>query len=505
MAQLFRFFSFAVLTQLVLLLNQVVLLPIQLRQWGVATTATWYAVIALATMTTFADLGLRTASHVELLRFVRDRDEAAGAQLQQVWGWIRVLVCALTLLLLLWSGLDSWFHADLAQTLWKDCLTLAYAIETLLIVRIVYLDSLGHYSTAESTYFTFAVLRLGLALPALLVFHAQPQFLGALYLATSILGIGLQSRFCKKLGILGLFDPLPRRLSFAALSTARHTVAEPLSNWMRIGFPVLILQAIAPPLVITTFVALRAVFGASRTTIQQMARVASVEYLRLQSTRRSELANNVLAGFVQLGTFLGAAIAGLVVVDNLRVLSIWLTHSNRFVFQAVLATFAFSAPFYSYQIVVNLMFRMGRLPAVAHRQYGFILYSCLFAVAAVFLHSLNIYLILLALAELLLSASFLLGRLDAAHPDSWKIGVRGLAGSFVGLVVLGALWSAVQQNHSGVFTAFAMEGYARSLGFWAIGIVGLASFQLLMDSRIFVRSAQSGYDRWLRLQQSRAR
>ena len=110
-----------------------------------------------------------------------------------------------------------------------------------------------------------------------------------------------------------------------------------------------------------------------------MARVASVEYLRLQSTRRSELANNVLAGFVQLGTFLGAAIAGLVVVDNLRVLSIWLTHSNRFVFQAVLATFAFSAPFYSYQIVVNLMFRMGRLPAVAHRQYGFILYSCLFA------------------------------------------------------------------------------------------------------------------------------
>jgi hypothetical protein len=216
MAQLFRFFSFAVLTQLVLLLNQVVLLPIQLRQWGVATTATWYAAIALATMTTFADLGLRTASHVELLRFVKNRDEAAGAQLQQVWGWIRVLVCALTLLLLLWSGLDSWFHANFAQTLWKDCLTLAYAIETLLIVRIVYLDSLGHYSTAESTYFTFAVLRLGLALPALLVFHAQPQFLGALYLATSILGIGLQSRFCKRLGILGLFDPLPRRLSFAA-------------------------------------------------------------------------------------------------------------------------------------------------------------------------------------------------------------------------------------------------------------------------------------------------
>jgi hypothetical protein len=505
MGKLFRFFSYAALTQVVLLLNQVVLLPIQIRLWGVSKTATWYEAIALATITTFADLGMRTAGHVELLQFVKDRDAKAGAQLAQVWGWIRVLVCALTFVLLLWSAVESGLHGAFAETIWKDCLVVAYAIETLLIVRIVYLDSLGHYSSAEATYFTFAILRLALALPALLVFHAQPSMLGGLLLGTSVLGIALQSRLCRKVGILGLFDPIPRRLSFDVLASARHTVADPLSNWMRIGFPVLILQAIATPQVVTTFVALRAVFGASRTTIQQMARVASVEYLRLQSARRSEAASSVLSGFVQLGTLLGAAIGAGVVIDNLRILGMWLKHMDRPVFQAVLFMFAFSAPFYSYQIVVNLMFRMGRLAGVAHRQYGFIFFSFLFAGVALIVRSLTIYLTLMVVAEILLSASFLVGRLDAAYPDSWKIGARGIAGSFAGISMIAVLWMVVGRNHMGIFTTPSVDAYAQSLGFWLIGALALGAFQMMLDSRMFVRSARSGWNRCFALQQSRAR
>jgi hypothetical protein len=505
MAQLFRFFSFAVLTQLILVLNQLILLPIQLRLWGVPNTAAWYAAIAVATITTFADLGLRTAGHVDLLRFVREGDKTAGANLQQVWGWIRVLVFSLTLLLLLWSALESWMHGALAETLWKDCLILAYATETLLTVRIVYLDSLGYYSAAEATYFTFAVLRLGAAVPALLILHAQPQSLGILFLVTAVIGIALQGRLCRKAGILGLLDPLPRRLSLSVLATARYTVAEPLSNWMRISFPVLILQAISGPEVITTFVALRAAFGASRQTIQQMSRVASVEYLRLKSASRSQLATNVLGGFVQLGTFLGAAVGTLVVVDNLRILGVWLTHTDRSVFRVVLTAFAFSAPFYSYQIVVNLMFRMGRLRGVALRQYAFILYCFLFAGAAFVLHSLQTYLWLLVAAEFLLSASFLLGHLDATEPDSWKIGARALAGSLGGVGVLALLWNAVGRNASGIFTVTAVAGYMRSLEFWLIAALGLAAMQILLDSTMIARSARFGMDWRARLLQSRAR
>lgn len=505
MAQLFRFFSFAVLTQLVLVLNQLVLLPIQLRLWGVPSTAAWYGAIAVATITTFADLGLRTAGHVDLMRFVRDGDQAAGENLRQVWGWIRVLVLSLTVLLLLWSALASWMHGAFIETVWKDCLILAYAIETLLTVRIVYLDSLGYYSAAEATYFTFAVLRLGFAVPALLLFHVRPQALGILFLATSILGIALQGRLCKRAGILRLLDPLPRRLSLDVLATARYTVAEPLSNWMRISFPVLVLQAISGPEVVTTFVALRAAFGASRQTIQQMARVASVEYLRLKAASRSEVATSVLGGFVQLGTFLGAAVAGLVIVDNLRGLGIWLTHTDRAVFQMALATFAFSAPFYSYQIVVNLMFRMGRLRGVALRQYAFIFYCFFFAGAAFVLHSLQTYLWLLVAAEVLLSASFLLGHVDATVPGSWKIGARGMAGSLGGVGVLALLWGAVGRDSGGVFTVMTASDYMHGLVFWVIAVLGLASMQVLLDSKMFIRSARFGMDRLARLEQSRAR
>jgi hypothetical protein len=505
MAQLFRFVSFAVLTQLVLVLNQLVLLPIQLRLWGVPSTAAWYGAIAVATITTFADLGLRTAGHVDLLRFVKDGDQAAGANLQQLWGWIRTLILSLTVLLLLWSAVESSLHGAFVETVWKDCLILAYAIETLLIVRIVFLDSLGHYSSAEATYFTFAALRLGLAVPALLLFHAGPQSVGVLYLATAIVGIALQGRLCRKTGVLGLLDPVPRRLSFGTLATARYTVAEPLSNWMRISFPVLILQAIASPGVLTTFVALRAAFGASRQTIQQMARVASVEYLRLKVANRAEVATSVLGGFVQLGTFLGAAVAGLVLVDNLRGLGIWLTHTDRAVFQTVLTMFAFSAPFYSYQIVVNLMFRMGRLRGVALRQYAFILYCVLFAAAAIIVHSLQAYLWLLVAAEVLLSASFLLGHIDSTQPGARKIGARGMAGSLGGVVVLALLWAVVGRDPGGIFTAMTSSACMHSLEFWLIAVLGLATMQILLDSRMFVRSARFGIQRRARLEQSRVR
>src|SRR5215471_20746740 len=119
MKRFLGFFSFAALTQLVLLLNQIVLLPVQLRVWGTVTTASWYAAIALATITTFADLGLRTAGHAELLRFVNDGDDAGGRYLQQIWGWIRLLVCATTLFLLGSLLLQALLHGEESRAVWK--------------------------------------------------------------------------------------------------------------------------------------------------------------------------------------------------------------------------------------------------------------------------------------------------------------------------------------------------------------------------------------------------
>ena len=182
MKKFVQFFSFAAMTQVILLLNQVVLLPMQIRLWGNSETALWYAAIALATVITVADGGLRTAGHVALLQLVRTNDAEAREEFLQVWAWIRSLVVAVTVVLLL---ADLAYGAAYGMNEWqigRALLVLAYAFETMLIIRIVYLDSLGEYSSAESSYFFFAGLRLILAVPALLLFRVHPAGLCLLFL-----------------------------------------------------------------------------------------------------------------------------------------------------------------------------------------------------------------------------------------------------------------------------------------------------------------------------------
>jgi hypothetical protein len=308
-----QFFSFAAMTQVILLLNQVVLLPMQIRLWGNAETALWYAAIALATVTTVADCGLRTAGHVALLRLVRTNEPEARAEFRQVWAWIRLLVVLVTATLLVADltygalhGMGKW------QRAWV-LLTLAYALETLLTIRIVYLDSLGEYSRAESSYFLFAAIRLAVAAPALLLFRVDPLKLCWLFLGTSVLGLVLQGWLCNIPRGLRIFARFPHRLSFATVSVVRYTIAEPCANWVRLSLPVLVIALIAPDTAVTAYVALRAIYGAARTTIQQVARVASVEVLRLLGQRRKAPAHSLQSLFLLLAGLIGTvqhALAG---------------------------------------------------------------------------------------------------------------------------------------------------------------------------------------------------
>jgi hypothetical protein len=489
MKRVFGFFSFAALTQLVLLLNQIVLLPVQLRVWGTVTTASWYAAIALATITTFADLGLRTAGHAELLRFVNDGDDAGGRYLQQIWGWIRLLVCATTLFLLGSLLLQALLHGEESRAVWKGVLTVAFAIETLLTIRIVFLDSLGQYNEAELTYFAFAVLRFGLALPALLLFKLQPQGLAWLFLITAFAGIILQARLCKTLSVLRLLDPLPGTLSLATVARARHTMAEPLSNWLRLSLPVLVIASISTPAAVTMYVALRAVFGASRTTIQQLARVASVEYLRRRTAGHADQGRALLTGFVQAANCFALAIGGLVIVDNLRLFGLLLKNSDRALFHMVVASFAFTCAFYSYQILVSVMFRVGNLAAVAYRQYAFVLYSAAFSVIAVLLKSLPVFLCLLVLSEMILAISIMVLRRDRTTTE-YLVGRRGLAGSLGGLVMIVILWLVVQRQDGLLMNASLLNAWVKVAAF-ATYAAALGIFHSFLNIDLFAISGRA--------------
>jgi hypothetical protein len=486
MKKLALFFPFAAMTQVILLLNQVILLPMQIRLWGNSDTAMWYAAIALASITTFADLGMRTAGHVELLRLVRERDSEAEKEFRSIWAWLRLMVFLVTTILLAGDFLYGWLHGSGKWQLARLLLTSAYACETVLIVRIVYLDSLGEYSAAESSYFAFAAVRLALAIPALLVLKMHATGLSWLFLSTSVFGLILQARLCRIPPALSLFDRFPKELSFRTCLLTRYTVAEPCANWVRISLPVLVISAIAPATAVTTYVALRAVYGAGRTTIQQVARVASVEYLRVRATGRGYAAESLLSLFILLAGLLGAALAGLIAVDNLRILSLWLNRLDRVLFQNINLSFALSGPFYAYQVMVALSFRIGQLGQMARRQYAYVLYSTVFAGAALMTKMLPMYLGLLVIAEIALSTTFLAReKIGEGSAYQTKAGWRGLAGSFAGMSLVLALWISVRHSNADLFLRISVESALETAGLLVVALVLLVLFELTINAGLF--------------------
>jgi hypothetical protein len=449
--RLIHFFSLAVMTQLTLMLSQLILLPIQVRLWGQSATAFWYSALALAAITFVVDCGLRTAGHAELMKAHAEpaTSLAEANQFRQIWSWIRILIFAVTAALIGCDFLYALFmrsaHSSAGYPIWRACLIIACALETILVVRITYLDSLGKYRDAEASYFSMAVLRLTLSIPALLILHWSAAGLTAIYLASAAVALFVQGQWlCNSTPLLQLTDKFPK-LSWRVLALARFTVAEPLANWTRLSLPVLIIGQIASPMAVTTYVALRAVFGAARSTIQQLARVASVEVLRSRSAGEAKRAESLLTLFVVVAVFFGSSVGSIVVVDNMRILGLWLKRFDRRLFQEIALAFSLTAPLFSYQIPMNLMFRMGQLARVASRHYGFVACSLIFAFASLLVRSLPVYLALLVTAETLLSVGFF---------ESARASLRVAA---AGSLTVCVLWFAARQNVGGAFSDLSVR------------------------------------------------
>jgi hypothetical protein len=96
-----QFFSITIGTQICLAVNQLVLLPLQLRIWGETTTAYWLVILAVANLCSVNDLGLRSIGHAQLLASVRQADSAGAAYFRQIWALTRGVMVAVTAIVLL--------------------------------------------------------------------------------------------------------------------------------------------------------------------------------------------------------------------------------------------------------------------------------------------------------------------------------------------------------------------------------------------------------------------
>jgi hypothetical protein len=225
---------------------------------------------------------------------------------------------------------------------------------------------------------------------------------------------------------------------------------------------------------VNTYVGLRAVFGAGRTTIQQLARVASVEVLKLRLQGYLQRADTLLTLFVTSAICLGSCLSFFIIIDNLRILSLYMKHFDRTLFQQVALALSLTAPFFSYQIPMNLMFRMGELASVGRRHYGFIGCALSFALVSLFVRSLPVYLALLVVAELLLSFSFFGGR----------AAVRLAA---LTSLAISALWLVVHNDVGGWFTGASMRQITISSALFLVSTATLASL-LYLSRRADLRS-----------------
>jgi len=406
---LFQFASLAVMTQGVLLLNQIVLLPIQLRIWKTEVTAEWYAILAVAAVTSISDFGLRSAGHIHLIRWAADPDDhEAKTEFTQLWAWIRILTTLTTTVLLVADYGFQHLYLGHDYPLWRTALLLGVALESLLCVRVTYLDTQGFYTEAEAGYFVLVAGRLILSVALMLLFHAGPWVLAWIWFLTCVGALIQQSFLCRRAGRLKLFERFPRHLPWRMLATVRHTMADPCSAWVRINGPVLVLRAIAPPIAIVTYVALRAIFGAARATILQMSRYASVEYVTLRQARRFEMAEKHLTMMVLLSAFFASGMAALVVADNGRLASLLLNKMDLPTYQMVAITFGLGNAFYAYQICVSVCRRSGEVAEIAHRQYFYIICAAIFAVIALATKSMVVWLSLMMCADVIIALSFLL-------------------------------------------------------------------------------------------------
>jgi len=482
MRKFFQFFSLTILTQGVLLLNQIVLLPIQIRIWGQASTAYWYATLAVATVTSVADFGLRTAGHAELIRYARNPDDKqARTEFQHLWAWIRILICVVTIMLIAVDLAYNCLYTKTPYPLWHAALTIGIALETLLCIRVMYLDSLELYSEAEAGYLLLAAARLCLAIAALVLFHSPPEVLAGIWCLSGVFAIAHQSRLCRRIGFLRLFERIPAGLSIRTLAIARHTMADPCSSWMRNNVPVLILSAIAQPVAITTYVALRAVFGAARQVIQQLSRYSSVQYVSLTQSHKAALAETQLSLCVLLAAFSASVLTGIVVVDNFRLASFSLVRCDPTLYAQIAITFGLASPLYAYQIIQALMVRHGKVHEIAKRQYLYIICLVIFSAIALLTKSVLLWLVLILMAEVAISLSFMLR--TANMPIS--AGVRGSLAALASALLGVGFWLLVRFQLFDFLRQSTMSAIAYSLAFSSLWTLAIATIYLYIAHDLF--------------------
>ncbi len=431
------------------MVSQLVLLPLQVRMWGPSVTAQWFVLIATANLMSVADLGLRNVGHDQLLSDVKRRNGAACSEFRQVWALTRALVLGFAAAFLTYQLLFSGKEPLLSTTV-----LVSVTMDTIVILRGIWLDTLGYFNRVEVAYLGMIASRVILSILALM-FGGSPIMVAAIMLLTSAMGVVTQV-WLVRVPALAFFTGGFRELNWRSLCVIRFVLSEPLVGCVRLHLPVIVLATLASPALITTFVAIRAVFGFPRQIVSQLTRYASVVYVqRFRSSR--EGAERVAIRAILGITAISVAASNALIADDGRLVRAWLgaksTDSERLV---VLALALATIPL-SYQVAASILIRSGNVTGVAKRQYVYLFVSLTCAVAARLLTgSVHLYLASITLQELVIAGLF-------AATLGARVRRVVVAALFIGASSPGLMWGVVDADVGHVFTVVSWGGILATL------------------------------------------
>ncbi len=180
MPKALTFFALTTATQVCLLVQQVLILPLLLRVWGSETAAAWFVALAVANLASVFDLGLGSAGHAELL--AGEMRGTVDRRFRPVWALARLLVMTLTAVCVDGEMLGP-------DPLLTVTLTLATALGTLLVVRGTWLDTLSAVNKVEAVYFGMTASRIVLTVGVVAGLQAPPQAVACIMLGLMALAL----------------------------------------------------------------------------------------------------------------------------------------------------------------------------------------------------------------------------------------------------------------------------------------------------------------------------
>lgn len=457
-----QFFSLTIGTQICLALYQLVLLPLQLRLWGEATTADWLVILAIANLCTVSDLGLRSIGHAQLLASVRLGDGAGAAYFRQIWALTRGIMLAVSAVVFAAQALGLTGHSGAFEA-WPFVLIVTLLLDTLLIVRGCWLDTLGNFRRVEGLFFGMVALRNVLSIVALVAFHAGPAVLAYIMLGTGLAAVLAQAALLREPRSLRVFAPGLRDIRWPMTRVIPLAMTDPAATWIRFSMPVVVLATMASPTTLTTFVAMRAIFSLGRQVISQLGRFASIRYAERVSTDANQ-AEAVIGGFILLATLVALSVSCAIIADHGRLLRLWLHSGDPRLEPWIALSFAIGAAGNSFQVVSASKIRTGKIRQVAACQYLYIAASLVAAAVGYWSGSTLLYLALLAAQEVLIAVAFaacLRGRLLWVN-----------AGAFsVALILTAVFWLAANHGAGWIFERRSLAAIAEC---FLLGAVSLA-------------------------------